>query len=83
MASENKGLATDYLGKKVRLKRDVDRYPNFVAKAGSTGVINWWSDDDASVKLDEPLAGAEHWDNCILWAALNGECMWDDVEVAL
>jgi hypothetical protein len=72
--------ANQHVGKKVRLVRDVDRYPHFIARAGSTGVINHWHSDQASVRMDAPLIGAEEWNNCILWESQEGECMWDDVE---
>lgn len=54
-------------GARVRLTRDVDRYPHFVAPKGAEGTItkNW--DDLIAVKLDEHLEGAEEWDNEVQW----------------
>lgn len=54
-------------GTRVRLKRDVDRYPDFVAPEGAEGTVtkNW--DDLIAVKLDEDLDGAEEWDNEVQW----------------
>lgn len=62
------------IGTKVCLARDVDRYPYFVAKAGSTGtVISVSADSEAFlsprlvVRMDEPITGAEEWDNEVHW----------------
>lgn len=54
-------------GTRVRLKRDVDRYPHFVAPEGAEGTVtkNW--DDLIAVKLDEDLDGADEWDNEVQW----------------
>lgn len=52
---------------RVRLKRDVDRYPHFVAKAGLTGTLVELTKEHALVKMDAPLEGSEDWDNCIMW----------------
>lgn len=52
---------------RVRLKRDVDRFPHFVAKSGLTGTLVELTKTSALVKMDEPLEGSEDWDNCIMW----------------
>lgn len=54
-------------GTKVRLGRDVERYPHFVAEAGLTGTVTTFSDDLVVVRLDDPVSGAEEWDNEIHW----------------
>jgi hypothetical protein len=65
-------------GSRVELVVDVDRYPHFVAPAGSTGTVVDHGDPQIvlAVRLDEPLAGAEEWDNEVHWldgdAELNG-----------
>ena len=63
-----------------RLIRDVERYPNFIAKAGLTGVLR---EDNGALYLtmDEPLAGAEEWDNSIQWLPEDGDNPWEDLEV--
>lgn len=69
---------------RVRLKRDVDRLPHFVARAGLTGTLTELTSRNAFVKMDEVLDGAEDWDNSIMW--INdfndmGKQMADDLEV--
>jgi len=55
-------------GTRVALKHDVDRYPHFIAAAGSVGTVVSTGDDRVfAVRLDEPLAGAEDWDNEVQW----------------
>jgi hypothetical protein len=61
---------------RVRLVRDVDRYPHFIAKRGSVGTViahmDTAGDGHISVKLDDHLPGAEEWNNEVIW----DEC-WD------
>lgn len=54
-------------GTRVRLLSDVDRYPHFVAPAGSTGEVVEYSNDSIRVRLDDDLEGAEEWGNEIQW----------------
>jgi hypothetical protein len=54
-------------GTRVRLRRDVDRFPFFVAHEGATGTVEECARDLLSVKMDDDLPGSEEWDNCILW----------------
>lgn len=56
------------VGSRWKLKRDVDRFPHFVAPAGAEGTITDTYDSNISLRLDEPLAGAEEWDNEVVWA---------------
>ena len=66
-----------------RLVRDVERYPNFIAKAGLTGTMLPEEHGVARLKMDAPLAGAEDWDNCIEWVRADGDHPEADlVEVA-
>jgi len=53
------------VGKRVRLKHRVDRFPEFSVPVGATGTINEVSDALVSVKLDVPVDGAEDFDNCL------------------
>lgn len=53
------------MGKRVRLKHRVDRFPEFSVPAGVTGTINEVTDGLVSVKLDTPIPGAEDFDNCL------------------
>lgn len=66
------------VGARVRLKQDVERYPHFIAKAGSEGIVTSADPDDYGVRLDMPLPGAEEWDNQVLWS--NDDNPMDDVE---
>lgn len=54
-------------GTRVRLTRDVERYPHFVAPEGAEGTITKSQVDLVAVRLDERLDGAEEWDNEIQW----------------
>lgn len=62
------GLAIEPLvGMRYRLRRDVDRFPHFIAPAGSTGTLDELNDGEIWLRLDEPLAGAEEWANRLEW----------------
>lgn len=54
-------------GTRVRLTQDVERYPHFVAPQGAKGTVTKSRDDLVAVQLDEPLNGAEEWDNEVQW----------------
>lgn len=55
-------------GAYVRLKRDVERFPDFIARAGTTGVVV--SDGDTfAVRMLMWLRGAEEWGNEVQWYA--------------
>jgi hypothetical protein len=53
------------VGRRVRLKQRVERYPEFSVPRGSTGTIVEVTDALVSVKIDSPVVGAEGWDNCL------------------
>jgi hypothetical protein len=55
------------VGDKVRLRLDVDRFPHFIARSGMTGVVSVSTENELAVKMDEPLNGAEEWDNQVWW----------------
>lgn len=70
-------------GDRVRLRRDVERYPIFIAKAGSFGTILSIDDQSAIVKMDDPLENGEDWNNSIYWEAeYTRHEFVDDVELA-
>lgn len=54
------------IGKRIRLVEDVERYPDFIAPAGMTGVIVQVK-PYVAVKMDKELKGAEQWDNEVHW----------------
>lgn len=74
-----------YRGQRVRLKRDVDRYPSFIARKGLVGTIVSTPGPDhmnLAVKMDEHLNGAEEWDNEIHWIEdLDMEWVHGDLEI--
>jgi hypothetical protein len=60
------------VGLRVRLRREVDRYPHFIAPKGATGTVTDIPHPDLgwgciAVRLDQHLPGAETWDNEVLW----------------
>jgi len=71
------------IGTRIRLIRDVERYPYFIAKAGLEGVITENNEFHIAARMDTPLAGAEQWDNNILWNDCNEgmEAFVDDVQL--
>lgn len=68
------------IGARYRLKRDVERFPYFIAKAGMTGVAEFDDGDEACLKMDEPLPDCEEWGNCIQWVRADDANPFDDVE---
>jgi hypothetical protein len=71
------------VGTRIRLIRDVERFPFFIAKAGMEGVITENNEFHIAARMDAPLAGAEEWDNAILWNDCNEglEAFVDDVQL--
>ena len=59
------------IGARVRLRVAADRFPHFLAPAGLVGTVVAAHVEHGhrfiSVRLDEPLDGAEEWDNCVQW----------------
>lgn len=59
------------VGGRFRLKRLVDRLPDFEAQKGMTGTIKISRPDLIALDMDTPLAltpeGREQWGNCIHW----------------
>lgn len=64
----------------VRLTRDVERFPHFIAPAGSIGeVVDIGDRTVFAVRLDEPVAGAEDWSNEVHWS--NGDSPVGELEL--
>ena len=57
-------------GYRFKLTRDVERFPHFVAKEGSTGTVTVNDDNGVCAKMDQPFDGAREWDNEIQWESL-------------
>src|SRR5438128_2726914 len=57
-------IATGY---RFRLIWQVDRFPDFQAASGLTGVVTAIDGSGVWARMDQPIAGAEPWDNHIHW----------------
>lgn len=69
-------------GTRVRLARDVERYPHFIAAAGMKGVVTEATEEVFSVRMDDPLPGSEEWENEVHWYPRNcDEWPFDDIRV--
>lgn len=69
-------------GARVECKHDVDRYPHFTVPAGAKGTVTTDGNPDVvTVKLDDHIAGAEDWDNEIVWSIRDGDNPLEDVAV--
>jgi hypothetical protein len=55
------------VGYRFSLFRQVDRFPDFAAACGLTGTVTTVNDRGVWARMDQPVAGAEHWDNQIHW----------------
>lgn len=67
-------------GYRVRLRRPVDRFPFFIARAGMTGTVIEAATDLVAVRLDEHLPGCEEWDNELVWADASLPDLAEDLE---
>lgn len=63
------------VGSRGRLRRNVDRFPHFVAQAGASGTVTEATDSLIALRMDEALPGADEWDNEVCWTS-------DDIEAA-
>jgi hypothetical protein len=54
------------LGQRFRLKRPVDRFPDFLAPSGLTGTITV-TEGLIAGKMDQHIPGVDHWENEIWW----------------
>jgi hypothetical protein len=73
-------MPTLTVGARYRLAHDIERYPNFIAKTGLTGTLIL-TGAEVLLQMDEPLDGAEDWDNCIQWIPADGDDAAADLEV--
>ncbi len=56
------------VGAKVLFVDALERYPHFTVPAGATGTVTNSDDDYYAVKVDQPIPGAEEWDNEVIWS---------------
>ncbi|HSE46937.1 MAG TPA: hypothetical protein VLA89_16580, partial [Gemmatimonadales bacterium] len=68
------------VGDRVVLRREVERFPHFTVTAGMTGEVVLIEAGNLHVRMDEPIVGAEEWDNEIIWT-LSDENPEDDVRL--
>lgn len=54
-------------GYRFKLFRTVDRFPDLIAPANLSGVVTSVDDSGVLARMDQPIPGAEHWDNQIHW----------------
>jgi hypothetical protein len=55
-------------GYRFRLRRDIDRFPDFLVREGATGTVTEVTEDGVIVALmDRHIHGAEEWDNHVWW----------------
>lgn len=52
---------------RVTLKRDIERFPHFIAPAGTTGTVNDINNDTIAMGMDTVIEGAAEWDNDLVW----------------
>lgn len=71
--------STFKIGDRVELIRAVDRFPDFIADKGLTGTVTSVSASDIWVKADQPIKGAEEWDNEIQWSDVTIEELHQEV----
>lgn len=53
----------DIIGKRVRIKEEVENYPTIFVEAGAIGTVTHIDDEMVWVKLDEYHAELDEWDN--------------------
>lgn len=59
------------IGARFFLRHAVDRFPHFVAPVNATGTIVAVDSHAIAGKMDSHIAGAEEWDNCVVWDRLS------------
>lgn len=53
---------------RVRTIRVVDRRPDFTVPPERTGIVTMLGENEVWVRFDEPIEGAEKWQNCVYWS---------------
>jgi hypothetical protein len=81
--SDPNTIPVPVIGQRVRLTRDVERYPHFIADAGTPGTVvdigsGRWG--HIAVRMDLHIPGAETWDNEVMWSDDEIARFWDDCE---
>jgi hypothetical protein len=55
------------VGYRFRLRRPVDRFPDFIAQKGIAGIVTLANGGEVWGKMDQHVPGAKEWDNQIHW----------------
>lgn len=66
------GAELPAVGDRARLRRGVERFPHFRVEAGASGIVTEASEWLVALRMDDAVAGAEHWDNELCWTAEDG-----------
>ena len=78
MTKQSRSIANESgkvtVGNRFRLTRDVDRFPDFIARAGLTGTVTI-TKGGVWAKMDQHIPGAKEWDNQICWDTAVEFCM--------
>jgi hypothetical protein len=69
------------VGQRLKLVRDVERFPHFIARAGMTGTVTSADSGTVCLRMDDDLPGAEEWSNEVVWSADHDETPEGDVEI--
>lgn len=56
------------VGTEWHLTSPVERFPHFTARKGMTGIVTEATSEYISLRLTQTLAGAEEWDNEVIWS---------------
>ena len=59
---------TTRLRMRVRSIKAIDRSPDFIVPKGRTGVVTMLGENEVWVRFDEPVKGAEKWQNHVYWS---------------
>ena len=54
-------------GYRFRLRRDVDRFPDFLVRKGATGTVISARSGAVVALMDDVIQGAEEWENHVIW----------------
>jgi hypothetical protein len=61
-------LALPRVGQRAKLGRIAERFPHFSMPGGAAGTVTEATPDLIALTMDEPIPGAEEWDNAICWS---------------
>ncbi|MBA3865967.1 MAG: hypothetical protein H0X42_06425 [Solirubrobacterales bacterium] len=65
---EDSPVEAPIIGTRAQLRGRVERFPHFQIAAGATGTVVESSASQIALRLDEPVSGAEEWENELWWS---------------